>query len=125
MGIMRLFAFSIFDTDVRTMPMPQYLFWTFLLFGVALAPMACVPENAIDGAFQLVLDLTGDIPTGFFSFVMPVALYMAAYKEDRSVLWYSGPPIAAMGFALTFYLSYVDLSKFVSACDSKGGCSSY
>ena len=98
---------------------------TLLLFAVPLAMMAAIPEQDVLGTFSLIIDLTGDIPTGFCAFMLPALLYIRLFDGERDWMWYSAFPVVALGFVLMFVCPVVDLVEFTEACRSSGGCSSY
>lgn len=123
--IMRLFALNTCDINVLRVPTMTYVAVTLALFGVPLVLMASIPERDVVGYFSLIIDLTGDVPTGFCAFLLPALLYLSVFREERGWYWYAAWPIALLGAVLVFICPVVDLVAFSNACESDAGCSSY
>jgi len=126
--IMRLFAASIFNTDADTMPTSSYVGVTLGLFLGPMILMACTPERDVLGVFSFVLHLTGDIPTGVFSFFLPAVLYLSMFKPGCATgdtEWWGTVAIGVLGVFLTFFMPLLHITEFAHACNSAKGCGSY
>lgn len=123
--IMRLFFLNTCDLNVLRVPTPAYVLTTLGLFGAPLLLMASIPEEDVLGYFSLIIDLTGDVPTGFCAFLLPSLLYLSVYREERGWYWWLAWPVAALGATLIFVCPVVDIATFYEACHSDSGCSSY
>lgn len=123
--IMRLFALRAFGLHALTTSTRTHVAWTLLLFAVPLTIMAVIPIDDVDGVFSLIIDLSGDIPTGFSCFFLPPVLYLSVFEKERGPMWYAAGPIAAMGLILVVVCPLVDIWSFAEACSSQDGCSSY
>lgn len=125
--IMRMYGARFFDVNILQVPTMQFVILTVLLFAVPVATMASVPPSAVGGAFNLVLDLSGDVPIGFQCFMLPGLVYLYNFRGDDTK---NGMLIAAVvavcvgGFCM-FCCPIVDVLNFVNACNSKAGCDSY
>lgn len=123
--IMRLFALRAFGVHALTTSTRTHVAWTLLLFAVPLTIMAVIPTDDVAGVFSLIIDLTGDIPSGFSCFFLPAVLYLSVFEKERGPMWYAAGPIAAMGLVLCVVCPFVDIWSFAEACSSQDGCSSY
>jgi len=79
--IMRFYLFKIFDVNILQVPTIQFITVTVLLFAVPVLAMAMIPLQDVSGAFELVLSLTGDLPTGFNCFLLPGLVYLSTFRE--------------------------------------------
>jgi len=71
------------------------------------------------------LPINLDLPTGFSCFCLPAALYIKVFNDQRSLLWYLGCVVLALGALLIVVCPVVATIIFADACDSKLGCSAY
>lgn len=123
--IMRLFFMRIFSVDALLTTQRTHIVATLILFMTPLAIMASVPEADVGGIFSLVIDLTGDIPSGFSCFFLPSVLYIKVFEKDGGFLWYIAWPIAVIGAVLVIICPCVDISSYMDACATNAGCSKY
>jgi amino acid permease len=124
--IMRFYGFRLFDLNILQTPTFNYVIATVLLFAIPVGVMAVVPLADVAGAFGLVLDLTGDLPTGFQCFLIPGLVYIRVFPEwSWSPMHIAAILTAMCGGVCMFFCPIVDIVQFVNACESDLGCSSY
>lgn len=71
----RLFFFRYFDINPLRIPTTRYVVITAVLLAAPLALMASIPRALVLGAFELVIDLTGEIPITIGCFIAPVLAF--------------------------------------------------
>merc|ERR1719183_1995697 len=118
--IMRFFGFKLFDVNILQVPTVQYIIATVLLFAVPVLAMATVPLADVSGAFELVLDLTGDLPIGFQCFLLPGLVYLRTVREEAQsgAMRAAAVMTAISGSVCMFVCPMIDILSFVSACRS-------
>lgn len=123
--IMRFFSFKLMLMNILQVPTYQYILVTVTLFAIPVSSMASIPLPDVSGAFQLVLDLTGDLK-GFQCLILPGLVYLKTFSEDGK-LWMSVLAVCCVitGGICLFLGPIVDIASFVIACRSTLGCSSY
>mmetsp|Transcript_28030 Transcript_28030/g.56523 ORF Transcript_28030/g.56523 Transcript_28030/m.56523 type:complete len:444 (-) Transcript_28030:394-1725(-) len=123
--ILRLYVLESVGVNVLALERKRFVAVTVALMLIPLVVMASVPDSDVAGVFSYTIDLTGDIPTGFSCFVLPAALYVKVFADRRSNLWYLACLVVALGAVLMVVCPVVSTVKFVEACRSHDGCSSY
>ena len=128
--IMRLFVVHLYDPRLNVLQLTPWVFRavTLALYAIPVAIMASVPEQDVLGVFSYIIDITGDLPTGFSCFVLPAALYLQAFSEPgdpRELLWYGAWTCLLGGLLLKAICPVINTISFVVACNSDSGCSTY
>jgi len=127
--ITRLFLCASFGQNVLTLSTSAFAALTLILYAIPVALMASVREQDIRGVFAFTLSVTGDFPTGLCCFVLPAAIYLRAsdFQDSVSRMWYLAAllPRLLLGALVVVVSTTADVTKFVAACRSSGGCSTY
>lgn len=123
--IMRLFLFKMYDLNVLQVPKRQFVLVTVALLAFPVVTMAAVPVRNVVGVFNLILDITGDIPIGYSAYVVPAFLYLKEFDHVRDVYWWSAWGMLFIGLLLCAVCPVVDVVAFVCACRSENGCGEY
>ncbi|KAJ8613405.1 hypothetical protein CTAYLR_002256 [Chrysophaeum taylorii] len=82
--IMRLFALRFFDINPLQIPTVKYIAITAVLFATPLLIMASIPRALVVGVFELVIALTGQIPTATCCFLIPTLAFKATCLRRAS-----------------------------------------
>ena len=126
----RLFFWRSWGVNYLQMPEQRHLFNTALFVFGPLALMASIPRDTVDGVFELVIALTGEIPATISAFLAPCLAYKAACLDcDKPV---DAPPVSrstvaallALSAVVLFVAPVVTIADFVSDC-LDDGCASY
>ena len=116
--------------------MPSFRVWAC---AAPLALMAAIPRELVDGVFELILALTGEVPIALSCFVIPCLAYRAAVLERTPASTpllgggaVSEKPVSAAATTATLVFAVVVLVvcpvctiyQFVDDCVTDG-CASY
>jgi uncharacterized membrane protein len=123
--ITRLFLCASFGQNVLTLSTSAFAALTLILYSIPVALMASVREQDIRGVFAFTLSVTGDFPTGLSCFVLPAAIYLRVFQDSVSRMWYLAALLLLLGALVVVVSTTADVTKFVAACRSSGGCSTY
>ncbi len=121
----RLFAVHIVGYNVLELSSTAFIATTLGIYALPCLIMASVPKDAVNGVFAYTLDMTGALPTGFACFLLPSAIYLSAFNDSRSTLWYFAIGTFLLGLFLIIVCPTISTMTFVSACQSIDGCSAY
>lgn len=122
--LMRLFSLRAFDLDVGDLDTPRFMAASIFIFAVPLILMAAIPAGDVGGAFLLIINLTGDIPTAFACFVVPALMWLRIFEGDRSRKFYTAVFVLALGVFMMLVCSVHDIVSFLIHC-ADDGCKSY
>lgn len=123
--ILRLFAMQSFGVRVADMPSGRFVAATLGLYAVPVLIMASVPEDDVAGVFAYIIEITGSMPTCYCCFIVPSAIYIASFRDEKTSLWYLATATLAIGCFVFVVVPVVSTMKFISACGSPRGCKSY
>jgi len=135
----RLYAFRVADLNYLQVSDTVHYAASSLFLIVPLAVMAAIPRALVDGVFELILALTGEIPIALACFVIPCLAYRAAVLERTPATTpllgggaVSDKPVSAAATTATLVFAVVVLVvcpvctiyQFVDDCVTDG-CASY
>ena len=135
----RLYAFRVADLNYLQVSDSVHYAASSLFLVVPLAVMASIPRELVDGVFELILALTGEIPIALACFVIPCLAYRAAVLERTPASTpllgggaVSEKPVSAAATTATLVFAVVVLVvcpvctiyQFVDDCVTDG-CASY
>jgi hypothetical protein len=135
----RLYTFRVADLNYLQVLDPVHYAATTLCLALPLSIMAAIPRPLVDGVFELILALTGEVPIALSCFIIPCLAYRAAVLErtpdTTPLLGAAAPsdrPVSAAATTATLVFATVVLIvgpvctvyQFVDDCVT-GGCASY
>jgi len=135
----RLYAFRVADLNYLQVSDTVHYAASSLCLVVPLAVMASIPRELVDGVFELILALTGEVPIALACFVIPCLAYRAAVLERTPASTpllgggaVSEKPVSAAATTATLVFAVVVLVvcpvctiyQFVDDCVTDG-CESY
>lgn len=131
----RLFFFRFFDINPLRIPTTRYVVMTAVLLAAPLALMASIPRALVLGAFELAIDLTGEIPITLGCFIIPALAFKRTCLTQQAALKRQqqgdvvGPPLiyrpwladAILGFMylVLFLAPAATLYEFIDTCLTK------
>jgi amino acid permease len=135
----RLYAFRVADLNYLQVSDTVHYAASSLFLAAPLAVMAAIPRELVDGVFELILALTGEVPIALACFVIPCLAYRAAVLERTPASTpllgggaVSDKPVSAAATTATLVFAVVVLVvcpvctiyQFVDDCVTDG-CASY
>mmetsp|Transcript_38139 Transcript_38139/g.122441 ORF Transcript_38139/g.122441 Transcript_38139/m.122441 type:complete len:482 (-) Transcript_38139:322-1767(-) len=80
--IMRLYACRFFHINPLTIPEHRYVLLTIVLLAIPAVIMAAIPRPDVNGVFELIITLTGDIPIGIGVLLVPLLAFKRTVLDN-------------------------------------------
>ena len=124
----RLFFWRSWGVNYLQMPEERHYSNTALFVFGPLAVMAAIPRDTVDGVFELVIALTGEIPAAISAFLAPCLAYRAACLDkgapDAPISRATVNVVLAATAVVLLVSPVVTIADFASDCVDDG-CASY
>jgi len=82
--IMRLYACRFFDINPLTIPQSRFVALTIAMLATPAIIMAAIPKPDVNGVFQLIITLTGDVPIGVGVLLVPLLAFKKVVLDTRN-----------------------------------------